>query len=191
MPLLEAAEASVTGLEESSAESEADVADLAAALASAQEDLAATEAAVTTAEDELAAARDGGDADEIEAAEQALAEAEQARDDDAAAVQEAQEALTAAELAADDLLLELDQARGERNLLIEAALGRDFETEQSLADHLADLRALGLDEYAGLVQAAADACDWFAEDAGAPAPAVVAPSAPAATPVTARASYTG
>ncbi|MGJ7440291.1 hypothetical protein [Aquipuribacter sp. MA13-6] len=180
----------VTEVEELLLRLEVDVSAADEALEQAQEALTVADAAVLTAEAELATAQEGGDPDVIAAAQATLLAATAALDEAADGLDEAVDAADAVRSQQRGLQTELAETVGVSQLWTEVASGgRGIETPQQLAAHLMDLRAVGLDGYADLVEDLAAACFDFTGDEDEEGRAV--PSARTATPVTARASYTG
>lgn len=153
------------------------------------EALAAAELAVTAAEVTLEDAETGGDPDEIEDAEAALATAVAERASAAGAAATAVAASDQARLDLRGVEVELVETRATSQFVTEVSLGRGFETEAQVEDHLVALRAADLDEYAVLVQDLAAACFVYVDEDEDPV--ADAPAATPATPVRAHASYTG
>lgn len=193
VPLAAEWDARADGVDSLVAAAVAEVASASVAAQEASDLLASAERDVDRAEADLALAQEDGAPERVTAAEEALAAAEEARE--LAAQSAAASTADHAEAETDLLGLQAEQAetRGLADFLGYVSVGRDFETEAQLVEYLADLRsAIDLDdvvEYADLVEDFADAC--FVYDDPEQEKASRTPVAGAATPVQARASFTG
>lgn len=192
--LAAAAEARVTELEALVGQAETDLEEATEALAVADAAQAEAQDVLDAAVDALEAAEEDGDPDLVAEAQAAYDAAYQAEIDSLGPVVEAEGAFYAAEDALGSLQVELVETQALADFLLEARLGRDFESRQQVVDYLVALETADLGEFADLVGALADTCFVLDEDDDRDDDDDHdddVPAAPAAAPVTARASYTG